>query len=116
MGFLYMAGVKIFKCMRERGKWKDVIDGLGELDIKVFQSRGSADISIVLDGRYENPNFFDGKKILIVDKDFWGPSWNLFQEVLPVYYDKIVDVTDLSAKEKVEKIYDLYIRFCENRY
>ena len=98
-----MVNVKIFKCPREIEKWKDTIAGLDKLGVKVYQEYNPADISIVLDGRYENPNIFDGEKILVIDKALWGSAWNMFIAVLPEYY------LIMQPYKGVKKLYDLYI-------
>ena len=99
-----MVTVKIFKCPGEIEKWKDAIGGLDKLGIKVYQEYSPADISIVLDGRYENPNIFDGEKILVIDKALWGSAWNMFIAVLSEYYPI------MQSYKGVKKLYDLYIR------
>ena len=89
-----MAVVKVFKCEGGRKKRDDIITILSRSGIKVYRNYSPADISIVLDGRYENPIVLDGKKILITDELLWNKTWAMFMAILPQYYDEII--TDYS--------------------
>lgn len=88
-----MAIVKIFKCSRAREKWDEIITDLGGIGIEVFEEYSPADVSIVLDGRYENPAVLDGKKVLITDESLWNNAWSMFMAILPEYYDEITKIT-----------------------
>lgn len=98
-----MANVKIFKINRGYSKWLKTINRIG----KVCTKPETADVSIVLDGRYENPLAVTGKKVLVYDKDMWGHRWELFEPVLSEYYNRMVDVTRMSSKQKADIILSL---------
>ena len=89
-----MAVVKIFKCSRAREEWNEAIEDLGEINIEVLEDYSPADVSIVLDGRYENPAVLDGKKILVTKESLWNNTWSMFMAILPEYYDEIAKITD----------------------
>ena len=99
-----MANAKIFKINRGYSKWLKTINLLG---MPVCIEPEDAEISIVLDGRYENPLAVTGKKVLVYDKDLWGHRWELFEPVLSEYYDKMVDVTRMSSRQKADIILKL---------
>lgn len=99
-----MAVVKIFQTRRSKDDWADIIKILKEKGYTVCDNYSPADISIVLDGRYDNPTVLDGKKVIAYDETLWKKTFPMHKTVLVHYYDDFIDITDLDTDQIVEKL------------
>ena len=99
-----MAVVKIFQTSRSKGDWLDLINGLSAKGMQIYDNYSPADVSIVIDGRFDNPTVLDGKKVLLHNTDLWHSQFGIHKTVLVHYYDDFIDATDLMTDQIIEKL------------
>ena len=90
----------IFKSERGARFWSELIEYLEVKGHDILDHPEKCDVSIVLSGRFENPNCFYGKKILLFNRQEWtGGLDYFFHRILEKYYDDIIDVTKRNFGE-----------------
>lgn len=93
---------------RGRNRYMPLFQALLNQGRRVYSEPVPADISIVMDGKIENPLCLQGEKILIAWPEIWvggKKGWEgFYKPILEEYYDVIVDMTGLNIKEAVKEI------------
>lgn len=84
-----------------------LIQGLINNGIRVYSEPTPANVSIVIDGKNENPLAFNGKRVLAYWADVWKDKdyFNeLYKPILEEYYDDMIDLTNLTFEEVKEAL------------
>ena len=104
-----MATVSLFRSSRKRADdtWKEFIKAL---DVPIHNKPIETDVSIVLQGIYENPLALYGKKVLAFDAKDWFQyipvphGWDAWHAVLEEYYDEFINLTLGTTEEKMKML------------
>lgn len=94
----------VFKSQRGIDSWLPLIKYIEKNGHKVFDHPEECDISVVLSGKFENPNCFYGERILLFHNDEWKGFHCFFYKILTRYYDKIIDVTKYNLGDTLAVI------------
>lgn len=96
----------VFKSQRGIDTWLGVIESIEKNGSKVLDYPEQCDVSVVLSGKFENPNCFYGKRIVLFHRQEWEGFDGLFHKILKRYYDKVIDVTKRSPEDVLKIISD----------
>ena len=107
-----MLNVKYFRSKRvvDPDLWEPIFDALIERGNVIHVSDPvECDVSVVLNGKVENPVPLSGKKVLVFDKRKWSEmKWKaIFQNILEEYYDDMIDIDGMNLAEVVECIEEI---------
>ena len=116
-----MGSVSIVSSTRSKGeRWQDLITALKRSGQGVCDYPEQADTTIVLGGKYENPNLLAGWKVLAFDAIEWleyAPppfGWNCYRTVLEEYYDSFLNLTGMQARKRVQTIIECVAEYAAN--
>lgn len=104
--------VAVIKSSRtnEQRTWDATVNYLIQNGVPVNSDSVESDTFIVLGGQFENPLCLNGKRILLYKKQEWYPSimsqgWDvMYSNLLKHYYDEMIDCSDDSPKDILEKV------------
>ena len=106
--------VKIFKSLVPDDPWIGFVKYMLEQGLDVYSESSPADYSIVLSGKWENPQSLTGKKILIYAPREWVPypsRWTFCKEIIKEYYDEMIEVKSNNRDEILKQVRDCYDKY-----
>ena len=107
-----MPSVKYFRSKRVLNPelWEPIFDALTERGSVIHVSEPvECDVSVVLNGKVENPVPLSGKKVLVYDRQHWSEmKWkSIFKNILEEYYDDMIDIHGMNLAEVVQCIEEI---------
>lgn len=94
----------MFKTQRGAEGWVPLIKHLQQDGYEVCDEKKRCDVAVVLSGKFENSNCFDGKKFLVWHDLEWGGMHKFYKKIVVEYYDQIVDVTETKNLNEAAKM------------
>jgi hypothetical protein len=91
--------------------WEGVVSEIEAANVTFVREPVTADVTIVLGGKWENPAILHGKKVLVFTPAEWmmgklapPKGWKLIEPVLEAYYDEFISIIGESPKRAAKKV------------
>jgi len=82
---------------------------------EVCDEKKRCDVAVVLSGKFENSNCFDGEKFLVWHDVEWAGMHEFYRKIVVEYYDQIIDVTKTKSLNEATEMIKNAIERCAHK-